>query len=101
MHKEHFVADANDDEWLPVIGRKGWTVIGQDYSYHKNQSELYAIRTYKVGVFYLWGANAIQWEQFRVLARAWDRICEASANTPRPFAYRVTKDGRLVKLLLP
>ena len=27
LHDDHFAQDAQDDPWLPVVGRKGWYVI--------------------------------------------------------------------------
>lgn len=68
--------------------------MGQDYSHHLWEVEKDAIRTHEVGMFYLWGARATQWEQFRVFARAWDAIEEASQRQP-PFLYRINRSGRL------
>ena len=39
--------------WL----KRSWAVLGFDWSYHLNQAELAAIRQYRIGVFYLWGAE--------------------------------------------
>jgi hypothetical protein len=100
-HQLHFPADEQDDRWLPVVGAWGWLVIGQDYKYHRMPSELYALRRYSVGCFYLWGAQAPRWETMRVFAKAYDRIVDAAAATPRPFVYRVFRDGRLVSIPLP
>lgn len=94
LHDDHFAQDTPDDVWLAEVGRRGWIAMGQDYRYHRKDPERAAIRTHRVGVFYLWGANASQWEQLRVLAKAWDRI-EATSREPAPFIYRILKDGRL------
>jgi hypothetical protein len=93
-HQQHFKIDEADDVWLPIVGKRDWFVIGQDYSYHKNETEREAIKTYDIGVFYLWGSEAPQWESVRVFARAYDKIVEA-ATTPRPFVFWVRRDGRL------
>ena len=97
LHDNHFPQNTPDDEWLAEIGQRGWLAIGQDYRHHLMDVELEAIRTHDVGVFYLWGADASQWEQLRVLAKAWDRI-EAVSNTDPPFIYRIAKSGRLVEI---
>lgn len=93
--------DEDDDIWLPAVGQFGWTVIGHDHSYHKRPSELAAIKQYGIGVFYLWGATAPSWRYFQCLARAWDRIQEADANTPRPFIYHITQSGLLKPVQIP
>ena len=93
-HDAHFAQDTPDDVWLAEVGRRGWIAMGQDYRLHLVDVERDAIRAHRVGVFYLWGANASQWEQLRVLAKAWDRI-EAASREPAPFIHRIMKDGGL------
>ena len=90
-----------DDVWLPVVGQRGWTVIGQDWSYHKNLAEISAIRQYDIGVFYLWGSQARTWDQFVCFMRAYDRIVQVMDQAPRPFIYRIGKSGRLQQEPLP
>lgn len=99
MHDTHFPNNTDDDVWMPQVAQRGWTVIGQDYNHHKNESELYAIKTYGLVVFYLWGGDAPQWEQFRVLARAWDKMVRA-AEKPGPRVWRITKNARLAEVRL-
>lgn len=84
---------APDDEWLPVVGKRGWTVVGHDCNYHENAPELAAVKQYKVGAFYLWGAEAPRWETMRVFAKVFDHIVDLAAKTPRPFVFRVHKHG--------
>ena len=99
-HQEHFAKDAPDDLWLPAVGGQGWTVIGFDWSYHKNQAELSALRQYNIGVFYLWGVQMRTWERMFCLARAYEGIIRAIDATPRPFIYRVRKYGQLQRVEL-
>ena len=94
LHDDHFAQNTPDDVWLAEVGRRGWIAMGQDYRLHLVDVERDAIRAHGVGVFYLWGANASQWEQLRVLVKAWDRI-EAASREPTPFIHRIMKDGRL------
>lgn len=98
-HQQHFDSDATDDLWLPQVGANGWGVLGFDWSYHLNQSELAAIRQYGIGVFYLWGADARTWERMFCFARAYDRIVNAMNSESRPFIFRVRRSGSLVKEL--
>jgi hypothetical protein len=100
-HEELFAINEQDDVWLSQVGQWGWTVIGHDSSYHQKPNELSAIKQYKIGCFYLWGAEATRWEKLRCLVRAYDRIIEAEANTSRPFIYRVARIGRLKPIDVP
>ena len=100
-HQLHFPPEEQDDRWLPVVGQRGWTVIGHDSSYHTNPAELSAIKQYEVGCFYLWGSQAPRWAKLQCFARAFDRIVEAEAHATRPFIYRVYQDGHLAPVPIP
>ena len=100
FHDEEFKKDEHDDIWLPKVGRDGWIVISQDYSFHTNASELEAIKQYQIGCFYLWGATAPKWETFRILARAFDRVLSKAEHTPKPFIFRVHRTSQLTSIEL-
>ena len=101
FHQEVFKQEEQDDVWLAQVGSWDWVVIAQDYKFHELPNELAALKQYAIGCFYLWGAQAPAWETFRLFTRAYDRIVERARTTPRPFVYKVTKDGRLLLVPLP
>ena len=92
--------EGGDDLWLSIVGNLGWFVITQDSSIHKKEQELYALKQYGVGCFYLWGAEAPKWEIMRCFARAYDRILDAARDTERPFIYSVARTGSLKSISL-
>jgi hypothetical protein len=100
-HQKYFAMDAPDDQWLPVVGMKQWTVIGHDKSFIDNQSELEAIKKYEIGCFFLWGANITKWEKLRIFFKAFDRIIAAESSTKKPFVYLIKKNGGLKAKKLP
>ncbi|MCH8061015.1 MAG: hypothetical protein IH861_00765 [Chloroflexi bacterium] len=93
--------EGGDDWWLKQVGEWGWTVISQDWNFHRRENELVALKQYEIGCFYLWGAEAPKWEIMRCFARGYDRIIEAAITTPRPFIYWVSKTGLLKEQPLP
>ncbi len=93
--------EGGDDRWLPEVGLWGWVVITQDYHLHMKVNELFAIKQYGIGVFYLWGAEATKWEITRCFIRGFDRIIDAAENTRKPFIYEVAKTGKLTLVPLP
>ena len=92
-HQDYFDQEAFDDTWLPEVGIRDWFVIGQDYRYHAKPNELFAIKQYRVGCFYLWGSEAPQWVSLRVFAKAYDRMVSVALTIPRPFLYVVNHTG--------
>jgi hypothetical protein len=99
-HQERFHEAEPDDSWLPAVGAAGWIVVGQDYSYHKRETEAAALRLYNMGCFYIWGAQARRWDTMRLFARAYDRIVLAAETSTRPFLFFVQRDGRLAAVNL-
>ena len=94
-HQEYFAIDAYDDVWLPQVGLWDWFVVGQDYRYHAKPAELFAIKQYGLGCFYLWGSEAPQWDSLRVFAKAYDRMMAVALTVERPFLYVVNHQGRV------
>jgi hypothetical protein len=98
-HDEHFPPNTQDDQWMPTVGRAGWTVIGHDKKFHEIDVELQAIRDHQVGVFYLWGANAKRWDKVRLFAKVYDKIVTVIQSQRPPFIYRVYKSGAFKRVL--
>ena len=98
-HDEYFAPNAPDDQWLATVGRVGWTVIGHDKKFHEIDVELQAVQHHKLGVFYLWGANAKKWDKMRLFAKVYDKIMSVVGSEQRPFIYRVHKGGAFKKIL--
>lgn len=95
-----FAADESDDKWLEFVGNHGWIVFSQDRKFHRDgyENEMYAIKQFKVGCFYLWGATAQTHEKAIVFLKAYDKILHAIKNTPKPFIFDITKSGKLVRV---
>ncbi len=100
-HQQHFPINEADDVWMPMVGQWGWTIIGHDSQHHVRESELSAIKQYRIGCFYLWGWEAKRWEKMQCFAKAYDRIVEAEALTPKPFIFRVSQSGLLRPVGIP
>lgn len=99
FHQDHFEQAAPDDQWLGSVGTKGWIVVGHDHKLHRRTNELQAIAQHNVGCFYLAGANATRWDKVRLIAKAYDKIVSIASSEPRPFVYRVLRDGRITRVL--
>ncbi len=99
-HAEHFEDTTHDDVWLAAVGGRGWFVITNDKNIRYRESERQALISHGVGCFALGGGSRTRWQQATILARAWDRIEEAMANTSRPFIYTIHADGHL-QLIYP
>ncbi len=95
MHRNYFAQGSSDNEWLPVVGARGWVVIGHDRRHHTEEGELASIIDHNVRDFYLWGGSAPTWEKARCFLRAFEAIQEAILEIDPPFIFDVLEDGRL------
>ena len=94
-HQNHFPGDAKDEEWMPAVGRRGWTLIGHDGQHHLVAAERSAILDYRIGCFYLWGNSARLWQKMRCFLRGFEGVLEAVQDTDPPFVFKVREAGRL------
>lgn len=57
LHHDHFEHDAEDSEWLPVVGSKGWIVLSKDRHFRHNYLEVVAMFKGNVKAFVLTGSD--------------------------------------------
>lgn len=96
---EGFASNMRDDEWLDIVGQKGWIVCSHDMKWQAESAALKAIQQHKIGCFYLHGASSIGFFKLKSLAHNFDKIMNVCKNERRPFIYRVTAANRLKKIL--
>jgi hypothetical protein len=92
--ENNFPQSMEDDEWLALVGAKGWYVFSHDKKWHDESPAIAAIKEHKIGCFYLWGASVPTWDKYVCLARAYRRIKER-LPTRKPFIYRVAYNYRI------
>ena len=96
---EKFADKMPDDEWLDIVGSKGWIVISHDAKWHTEAAAIEAIRQHKVKCFYLYGANSLMFFKVKSLTHKWEKIVSKIKSEKGPFIYRVSKSNRLGKIL--
>jgi hypothetical protein len=92
---EGFKHNAPDDEWLKIVGARGWIVLSYDARFHLDTPALAAIEQFKIGCFYLWGGQLPIWDKLGVLTRAFPKIRDKVNGRPKPFIFQVGAHGRV------
>ncbi|WKU03737.1 hypothetical protein [Micromonospora sp. HUAS LYJ1] len=81
----------DDEDWLPVIGAKGWVVFGRDQNILKREMELQALLDARIHMFLFPGdvprPQIIELVQFNLA-----KIC-ALASARQPNVYWLHLDG--------
>ena len=98
---QKFPQEMADDEWLEIVGRKGWHVFSHDRKFHSEATETAAVKQHGIGCFYLPCANESTWEKISAFVRTFSRIVDLAKSETRPFVFNVRKNGRISRVELP
>ena len=85
-----FGSGAQDVEWLPEVGARGWILITKDKHIRKREIELRALREAGVRAFVLTAAGLTGNEQARVLKDALPAMLRLLRRRATAFVARVT-----------
>ena len=96
---QRFPQEMPDDEWLEIVGKRGWVVFSHDRKFHSEATEIAAIQQHSVGCFYLPGASESTWRKLSIFVRAFGRIFEITKSQSPPYVYDVRLNGRIKKVI--
>nr|MDT0660797.1 hypothetical protein [Micromonospora sp. DSM 115978] len=88
--RERLHQRVEDEEWLPIVGARGWVVFGRDQNILKREKELRAFLDAKIHMFLLPG-NAERPQIVALLAANLHHIC-AYATARRTGVYWLMPD---------
>ncbi len=91
--KDKFPEETIDTKWLKYVGEQQLVLITRDKDIRRNPAELFALREYRVGAFFLGGKNLDRWKIIQQVVRNWLRIKELAERTQPPYAFRVPPRG--------
>jgi hypothetical protein len=94
-NKLGFRHDMPDDEWMAIVGARGWIVFSQDYKFHKYEFEYEAVKQHNLRCFYLPETGAKTWTTMCAFTKASDRIIQKCETVRAPFIYKLSPNGRL------
>jgi hypothetical protein len=94
-----FPDEKPDDEWLHEIGPKKWIVCSHDKKWQDESLAVEAIKQHKIGCFFLYGANSLNFFKVGSLAYNFSKVQGILGRERRPFIYTIDKRNRLRRLL--
>jgi hypothetical protein len=100
--RERLEQGLTDEDWLPVIGERGWVVFGRDQNILKRELELQAFLKAKVHML-LFPGDATRDHIIELVRLNLARICAlASARQPNVYWLRrdsvISYEGRLAEV---
>jgi hypothetical protein len=99
VHKnQDFNSDATDDEWLPIVGKKGWAIITNDKRIRSRQIEIVALLRSGAPSFVLTSASATAAQNAESFLTALPDVMGCIQSLQPPFVAQITGAGTLTLL---
>jgi len=95
VHDDHLPMDAPDQEWIDLVGRKGWIAITKDKHIRYRYAEFAAIKTYRARVVVIRAKNLTGGELAELMIRHYLKIQHHSSKHPAPFVAGLDRSGKL------
>ena len=95
VHDDHFAPDAQDKDWLPVVGQKAWVVLTKDSRIRYRAAELTALQKAGVRLFTLIGKDHQGPEMAEIFVRALPGMENFVAKHKAPFIAKISRNARV------
>jgi predicted nuclease of predicted toxin-antitoxin system len=96
IHLDHFLPEAPDTEWLPVVSERGWVVLTKDVAIGKNPLEVLAIAQANAKVFILTSGNLKLDDMVSILVGSLEKVVRLNQGNQASFIAKIYKDRRVV-----
>ena len=98
-HRDHFNSDADDCDWLPEVGRRGWIVVTKDAGFRSRQIEVKALINAGVPTFVLASGSTTGPQNGAAIVAAIPQILRFVGKFPAPFIAQITAMGAVSLVL--
>jgi predicted nuclease of predicted toxin-antitoxin system len=95
IHDDHFPQSAQDEDWLPEVGRRGWVVLTKDGSIAKRISERLAVASANIKLFVLVAQNLSGDDMIDIFSKSLPAMQTFAREHPPPFIAKVYKSGEV------
>jgi predicted nuclease of predicted toxin-antitoxin system len=94
-HDSHFPKEAQDTEWMPEVGKRGWIVLTKDARIGKRTLEKIAVTRAGIRMFVLASQNLSGADMAAAFQKAIEAMQSFARENPAPFIAKVYRDGRV------
>lgn len=101
VHDNYLPQNAPDDDWIALVGRKGWVAITKDKRIRYRGAELKSVKDHKARIIVLRMKVATIEEMANLLIKARHQIALLNAITEAPFMAKIDRGCKLQSYLIP
>lgn len=94
-HDDHFDKNAQDVEWIPNVGQRGWIVLTKDKSISKNELERLAVASAGIKMFILASQDLSGSDMAAIFLKAIVTMQEFVRKHPAPFIAKIYRSGKI------
>jgi PIN like domain len=94
-HLAHFAPGTPDQDWLPLIGSKGWTLLTGDKRIRYNLLEKHALKIHAVREFVFASGNMSGQDMAAALELALNKMRRLCRKIDPPFVASITRTGEV------
>ncbi len=95
IHDDYFNQNAQDVDWIPKVGAKGWIILTKDDSISKNKLERIAVASAGIKMFILVSGNLSGQDMANIFLSAIVKMQEFVRKHPAPFMSKIYRTGRI------
>ena len=93
IHDDHFLPDAKDEDWLAIVGQKGWVVLTKDKNIRYRNPELLAVVKGNAKVYTLMSGNITALQMAEVFEKAIPHIENSVDLNEPPYIAKILSTG--------
>ena len=93
IHDDHFAKNAQDIDWIPEVGKRGWIILTKDARIGKNKLERLAVADAKVKMFILTSQRLSGQDMADIFLSAIVKMRQLIWINPAPFIAKVYQNG--------
>jgi predicted nuclease of predicted toxin-antitoxin system len=93
FHKNHFLPNSPDIEWLTVVSQKDWIILTKDTNIGRNILEIQAMAYSNAKVFTLISANLNSATMIDIFEKTIEKIDNFATTNPAPFIAKIYKNA--------
>ena len=93
VHDDHLPSDAPDEDWIALVGKKGWVALTKDKNIRHRFAEIESIKRHAARIIVIRAKNATGPEIADAVVVGSRRIVRFTARNAAPFVARIDRRG--------
>ncbi len=92
-HADHFAHDAKDEEWLIIVGNRGWYVLTHNRRIRYTPNEIAAVKKFNIGLFVIVGKAPFA-ELAQNFVHTLPKVIKFIDKNQRPFIAKIYRPDK-------